>query len=114
MDNDDDKNTENETFTLTPEEHPEEDKPRRGRPPKNKPRRGRPEGSKLDDFLPEIIRRLKMGITPITLAEQCGVTRLTLYNLAKKHNFNMTDLVKEGGKISIKNKIVVIENEMDL
>ena len=92
------------TFRLISE--PTKSKEKRGR--------GRPPTSKLDPYFDEIIKRLKLGITPKAIAAQCGTTRATLYNFMEKHEIIMNKLNQEAYKISINHKIVVIEKEMDI
>jgi len=77
-------------------------------------KRGRPTRSRLDPYLDEIIRRLKIGIPPKTLAEQCGVTRVTLYNVMEKHNINMHELNENAKDIGIEHRIMVVQKELDI
>lgn len=77
-------------------------------------KRGRPNKSRLDPYLDEIVRRLKIGIPPKTLADQCGVTRVTLYNMMEKHGINMHDLNKKAGNIGIEHRVIVVQKELDV
>ncbi|GAV21433.1 hypothetical protein MMIC_P2422 [Mariprofundus micogutta] len=45
---------------------------------------GRPEGSKLDLYKDEIVKRLKMGVSISNIAGQCDVSRKAIYDFLKK------------------------------
>ena len=104
--------TKEQPETITPKE-PEATAPAEQEAAPAK-KRGRPNKSRLDPYLDEIVRRLKIGIPPKTLADQCGVTRVTLYNMMEKHGINMHDLNKKAGNIGIEHRVIVVQKELDV
>ena len=104
--------TKEQPETITPNE-PEDSAPTEPETATAK-KRGRPNKSRLDPYLDEIVRRLKIGIPPKTLADQCGVTRVTLYNMMEKHGINMHELNKKAGNIGIEHRVIVVQKELDV